>query len=201
MQIGFVVYGQQNIIAFKNDSVIIQQTDSIYYQTGDEYKGELKYGGIGRWKTFTILKIDDGFIISRKNYFSNGKIRFEYNYKKGKLDGEYNEWNENGILIVKGYYSNGYKDSVWTFYYSNGVKETEGRFIADMSNLLQYFRIERTEENVSDGTWQTRVIEYEQHSPPHGEWNFYDKKGQLTKTLTFEKGVVVSIEVGDHIGD
>lgn len=192
------VFGQQKVIVLKNDTITIEQTDSIYYRYGDEFKGEIKYGRRG---SYNILKIDNGFVINWKSYFATGKLRSEHNYKNGRLHGDHKEWNENEILILRGHYNNGYKDSIWTFCYENGVKETEGAFIVDTLRLIKNFIMLKNRIDVSTGEIHTSWTMKDQHSPPHGEWNFYDKKGKRIKTLVFDKGVIVSIEVGDYIDE
>jgi antitoxin component YwqK of YwqJK toxin-antitoxin module len=193
-----VAFGQQKSIAFKNDTIRIEQWDSIYYRIGNDFKGELKYG---HWGYCTILKIDSGFVINRKHYFATGKLQSDHNYKNGRLHGDHKEWNENEILIERGHYNNGYEDSIWTFYYENGVKETEGAFIVDTLRLIKKFIMLKNRIDVSTGDIKTLWTMKDQHSPPHGEWNFYDKKGKRIKTLVFDKGVIVSIEVGDYIDE
>jgi hypothetical protein len=94
-----------------------------FYDGGIFMEGSFKDDyPIGKWtenysnghlhfiKTYTTpgyanFDVKDGKIIS---YYEDGKtLRYEKNFKDGKLDGEYKEYNENGTLTTEGKYVNG----------------------------------------------------------------------------------------------
>jgi hypothetical protein len=191
-----LLHGQEQIIVFSHDTLRLDNHDSIIYQRGNEFLGEIKYISYGYT---SVAIIDSGYFKKRTRFYSNGIKENEYNYRNGKLNGRRLEWNDNGILILSGHYLNNNEDSVWTFYYSNGIKETEGSFLPDTSRLIDNFTIRQTQTNLDPpydiSDW---VITSLKHSPPHGQWNFYNKRGQVIKTLVFDKGVLTSIQVGDN---
>ena len=188
--------GQDKFIVFKYDTLKIYDYDSIYYKLGDELNGEVKYGSNGY---YDIAIIKDGFITRITYYRKDSKKWMEWNYQNRLLNGEYNEWNENGKLICRGFYKNHYEDSLWTSYYSTGEKESEGYFIADTLNLIPdfVFAINSNEDYIP----KSRITKTRLASPPDGEWKFYNKAGKRIKTFIFDKGIIKYIEVGDHIDE
>jgi antitoxin component YwqK of YwqJK toxin-antitoxin module len=187
--------GAQTMLIFKNDTLVIYDNDSIYYRKGDDINGEIKYG---RNEYYQIIQVQDGYISNWKSYFQNGALRSEYNFKYGKQHGPYNEWYETGTLMVTGHYRDGYQDGLWTYYFSNGVKESEGRFLADTDHLIKDFQTHFNRRMPETGEITQVVMSSPVHSPPDGEWKFYNKRGTLMKTFTFDKGTIVSMEFGDH---
>lgn len=187
--------GAQTMLIFKNDTLVIYDNDSIYYRKGDDINGEIKYG---RNEYYQIIQVQDGYISNWKNYFQNGALRSEYNFKYGKLHGPYTEWYETGTLLISGNYHDGHEDGLWTYYFSNGVKESEGRFLGDKNYLIKDFETNYFLENLETGDREQITSISPVHSPPDGEWKFYNNRGTLMKTFTFDKGTIVSMEFGDH---
>jgi antitoxin component YwqK of YwqJK toxin-antitoxin module len=190
--------GQYQQIFLLHDTLLIGFDDTIFYKTGDESNGVIEYCNNGN---LTQISIKDGFITRLRQQFSNPQITEEENYKNGMLDGPYKEWNNDGVLVTNGHYTMGLKDSIWTFYYENGGKETEGTFFPDSTGLIDRFCIIQRIKMYPPEKSTSISAPYQDHSPPHGPWNFYDKKGKIYKTLVFDKGVLISIEVGDHYED
>ena len=50
------------------------------------------------------------------NYYGNGQLKSEGNYKDGKEDGKWTFYHGNGQIWYAGNYKNGKKDGKWTFY-------------------------------------------------------------------------------------
>ena len=75
------------------------------------YVGNLLNGKIeGRWKSY---------------FHSNGKKEFDYNFKNGKEDGLFTQWNENGQKRFEGTYKDGKEDGLWTYWNENGQKKSD----------------------------------------------------------------------------
>jgi len=194
--IPFLGMGKEKIIVLKHDTINLRDGDKVFYRKGDDFSGEVKNG---RDNYFTVVQIDSGFITRRTDFLANGTKRLEENFSKGRYDGPYKEWNYSGILIECGHYSNSYADSIWTFYYNNGIKESEGAFLPDTTKLIDDFEIVRSEISLDppyDIRQNTKICD--KHSPPHGEWVFYNFRGKISKRLVFDKGILKSFEVGDH---
>ena len=88
-------------------------------------------------------KIDGEWI----SYWDNGQLMSQQNYKDGLKDGEHLDYFENGKLRLKVNWKDGRWEGEWREYWDNGV--------------LMYFR------NYKDGTLD-------------GEWLSYNYNGQLT---------------------
>lgn len=58
-----------------------------------------------------------------KYYYTNGNLHFLKNYLDGKLNGKYQEFSQNEILIKLGQYKNDEKDNNWIEYYNNGKEK------------------------------------------------------------------------------
>ena len=78
------------------------------------YMGNLLNGEKeGRWKSY---------------FHSNGKKKFDENWKDGERDGLFTQWYENGQKKGEGKYKNGKEDGLQTDWYRNGEKKSEGTF-------------------------------------------------------------------------
>ena len=60
------------------------------------------------------------------SYWSNGKKRYEGNYKDGKEDGLWTEWYENGQKKQEVTFKDGIPDGLTTWWHWNGTKKLEG---------------------------------------------------------------------------
>ena len=62
------------------------------------------------------------------SYFhSNGKKKYEWNYKDGERDGLWTSWYENGQKYERNL-NDGKRDGLTTEWYSNGTKKYEGKY-------------------------------------------------------------------------
>ncbi|MFN6377779.1 MAG: toxin-antitoxin system YwqK family antitoxin [Flavobacteriales bacterium] len=187
--------GAQTKIIFKNDTLSLFRNDSIYYQKGDDINGELKYKS---QRFYYIVKVENGYITNRKSCYENGVLHSESNYKFGKTHGPFKRWYETGTLFISGNYHDGNEDGLWTYYFSNGLKESEGRFVADKDHLIKDFETNYYLEVLETGERNQIVSISPLHSPPDGEWKFYNNRGTLIKSFTFDKGKIVSMDFGGY---
>ena len=75
------------------------------------YMGNLLNGEKeGRWKSY---------------FHSNGKKKFDENWKDGERDGLFTQWYENGKKQKGGTYKDGELDGLWTWWFENGQKKGE----------------------------------------------------------------------------
>ena len=63
-----------------------------------------------------------------REYFFNGQIWKEVNYKGGKEDGRYTDYDEYGQIRNERNYKDGEKDGKWTVYYENGQIQVVGNY-------------------------------------------------------------------------
>lgn len=190
------LFGQGTILMFRFDTLAIPLTDSIFYQNGDDLNGEVKFGNTGR---ISIVDIMDGYVTSYRGYDANGKMMADYTFDKRKLDGPFTEWWPNGELKVDGYYENGLAAGEWEYFYTNGYLETRGHYLPDTCCLLEKFEIVFHNLSSDEGIDEVIRKNYIQHSMPHGIWTFFEPDGTHGKSLIFDKGRLISMDVGDHV--
>ena len=70
----------------------------------------------GSLKPIPHFKIDGEF----NQFYENGNLWIQSNYKYGFLQGQYKEWNKDGILVKECNYNNGQLHGEWKEYNTNG---------------------------------------------------------------------------------
>ena len=76
--------------------------------------------------TGDVVGAKRGIIIKGKRegewlyYHENGQLRFKENYKDGKLEGEWLYYHENGQLRFKRNWKDGKKEGEWLYYHETG---------------------------------------------------------------------------------
>ena len=71
---------------------------------------------------FSLLISINSYGETETDYYENGQIMTEENYKDGNLDGIYNFWYENGQKKIEAYFKDG-KHTKWTEWHKNGKKK------------------------------------------------------------------------------
>ncbi len=84
------------------------------------YKNKKKYTDC----SFVTVKEDSAYHAVKDGpafaYHKNGKIQTEAFYVKGKEQGEYKVYREDGTPLYEGYYNMGERDGEWKFYFKHG---------------------------------------------------------------------------------
>ena len=91
-------------------------------------------------------------------YYENGQIWKETNYKEGEESGEVTNYRENGQVRFDGNHKEGKRDVGWTYYYENGQIWFEGDY--------------------KDG-WED------------GTWTYYNEDGSIEKVEEYKDGELV----------
>jgi antitoxin component YwqK of YwqJK toxin-antitoxin module len=193
-----MAFGQVNTVQLSAEKLELKDTDTIISRSENLTTGELRYmsGGL-----IIVIQYENGYRTKETVYFSNGAEKSEHRFKNGKMHGYFHESTNAGQPKASGYYAHGIEDGLWTYYYVNGVKECEGAYVADTTRLITDFSLAKSITNteppfdVSDIT-----LSFTKHAPPHGEWYFYDREGQLIKTLLFEYGHLKGIRLAEEEG-
>jgi len=181
-----VSIAQDKVIKWANDSLILDEYDTIIRKTGNQLEGKLE---VKNYRSKSIYEIRSGFIQSKCTYTFNGIKKEEINFNNRAYDGKYRFWNDLGILLIEGQYKNGLKEGKWRFYYNDGQKQMEGHFLADSSSLVEAFQYERT--IAGDEDVRVELVWRGRDAPADGEWYIYDRSGRQLQTLVFKKGVLV----------
>jgi hypothetical protein len=142
---------------------------------------------------FMSETVDYGDLIEREGLFykkfSNtpytGKVTGEEHgsMKKGKREGEYLNYYDNGQLENEGNYKNGEREGEYLNYYDNGQLENEGNY-KNGKEEGEYVRYYKNGQLSLKGTYKNGKEE--------GEWVFYDTKGNISFTQTYKNGKKIS---------
>ncbi len=63
-----------------------------------------------------------------RDWYKNGQLRCEYNFKNGKAKGIFRDWYENGQPMYEYNYKNGKKEGISRDWYSDGQLEYERNY-------------------------------------------------------------------------
>ena len=118
-----------------------------------------------------------------KTYHKNGLLYGVTNYKRGKRNGLYENYNFGGVdlegkkihmLTDQGYFLNGKKDSVWISYHK-GMRDL--KIISSIQNYKAGKRHGLDKSFYNDGSIMSEL--YWKNGISHGIWKSYHKNGQL----------------------
>lgn len=117
-----------------NYNDVIEMDNGLFTEKfSDEPISGKVYGLFGKFKPYK--KVYMGIILKGKKdgrwksyYNSNGKKKYDINYKNGKNDGLYSWWFENGQKESEVNFKNGKEDGLSTSWYENGQKQNEGTY-------------------------------------------------------------------------
>ena len=128
-------------------------------------------------------KGSDEEIVKRIEYYKNGEISLEGNYKDGKEDGKWTFYDKDGSLIGEGIYQYGLQWSGFFIdYYKNGQKWVEVN----------------TKEGKLDGKWTTyrengqiNLVGNLKDGKQIGKWTDYKEDGSISKVEEYKDGRLV----------
>lgn len=125
----------QNILIPENDSIVLYNV--IIKKTGNNINyDEYAYYKLDTSKIAWIKHVKNGKIVGvYKEFFINTKTYKKLVYNKiGQRYGVFQEWNENGELIISGQYKKDKKNGTWLYIkekrnevYKNGIKQGRWR--------------------------------------------------------------------------
>lgn len=97
-------------------NLIIKQSDSLYLKLGFNYVGNLI--SQGEYVLYNETLLANG---GHLHFTDEGNLSHIYTYKKGKLNGMFKSYYENGILEQSGNYINENKRGKWLHYSKKGL--------------------------------------------------------------------------------
>ena len=114
-----------------------------------------------------------------KEYYNNGKLKFEYEIKNGEKEGFSREYYENGQLKKESCYKNGKLNGLCKQYYENGQLEIEATYKDGKIDALfkSYYK---------NGELEIESVAKE--GIPHGLRKEYYENGQLKYDLNYKEG-------------
>ena len=138
----------------------------------DETKPKLKsvnYGELEQRESIWYLKgLDTPYIGKSFRLYDNGQKATEVNWKDGKQDGLFVQWNEVGQKEAEINFKDGKENGLWTRWHNNGQKEQE-----------IYFK-----DGKEDGLW----IEWDKNGQKSSEANYKNGKGHGLAVIWHQNG-------------
>lgn len=138
------------------------------------------------------------------DYYNNGKLKQQYHYKAGILDGSFLEKSIFGDTSLSGSYKNGRKIGEWRYYYYTGKIEKICNYDEDRLNgKYQYFydngqvTAEGFYKNgLKNGlwTWYTKFGQRDmsgnfKDEQQDGDWTYWYPTGELSYTAKYKMGL------------
>ncbi len=115
-----------------------------------------------------------------KQWYDNGQLRVEANYKDGKLDGVYKEWYDNGQLRVEANYKDGNRDGVYKQWHDNGQLRVEANYKdGELDGVSKQWYDNgqlRVDENYKDGKLDGVSKQWYDNGQLRVEQNYKDDK-------------------------
>lgn len=193
--IGTSGHGQSLIILAHDTIHWWPPEDTLLLNTSSSDPGEIVIGT--RTGSRTTYRVAGGSIVALTVLNDQGIKTEEAFYKEGKLHGPWTRWRDDGTLQESGHYEYGLESGEWIFYRRNGKRQLSGSFLADPEHQLKDFLIHDHLLEEDTGDHMIIVSMSPQHSPPHGQWLFYDVNGKVAGIIDFEKGMVKGLHMGD----
>lgn len=115
--------------------------------------------------------------------------------------GKWQHWHENGTLAAVEYYTNGVMSGHWQSWYASGAMESDidfstGKAVYYWQDGKKYSEGKMLAGMIQDGawtTWHSNGVKNTEGSyikgQKHGDWKFYDEKGNHYFTEKWNNGV------------
>lgn len=151
----------------------------------------------------------------RKEYYENGNLESEFEYKNDKLNGVGKTYYENGELKSQGQYIDGKKEGVFTFYFRKGKLKMKVNYINGKEEgvIKKYYKngALNVEAEFKNGKQDGITKEYFESGKPkglinykngvrHGEYKSYHTNGQLSMEAFCINGKTVYYKEYDELG-
>lgn len=149
--------------------------ESVYYSKGKKIAKEIfdKDGNIIK----RTGKIPDGIV---KEYYQNGILKAEWNYKNGKLNGVSRSYYESGELETEENYKNGKQEGITKWYYESGKLKYEWNY--KNGKQVGIYKLYSESGNIE------LEARYNENGKKEGVEKIYDSDGQLMAETTYEDG-------------
>ncbi len=142
--------------------------------------------------------------------FKDDRIRIEreiahFSDNHFEADGKYREYFPNGQIFVEGQYKRGRQHGEWTFYYDNGKVNRKAKFVdGQPEGPREIFRADGTllakrsyNHGLRDGEWVAydptgKIPLSEEHykkGKEDGVWKFWHPNGQLKQQISLKEGI------------
>ena len=124
-----------------------------------------KIGYSQRGDTLILEKPLDKLKMERE-YYEDGEIKEEGNYKDGERDGKYTSYYKNGQIKSEGNYKDGERVGKWISYYEDGQIKEEGKY----KSVVKYGFVLPIKD---------------------GKWTYYNEDGSIKEVRNYKDGELV----------
>ena len=111
-----IVLGALSLIGYAQEAPIIildqldNNSDTLYYPTGEVFA------------VYTLVDMIDGNIIALKSYYKDGTLKETGSYNSyGEKIGLWKSWWENGNIQIEGRYHQNFRRGEWNLYNEEGI--------------------------------------------------------------------------------
>jgi antitoxin component YwqK of YwqJK toxin-antitoxin module len=126
-----------------------------------------------------------------REYFENGKIKFEGTYRDDVLTGKFKSLNEGGAVEAEGSFdSSGFTGIIYSYTSSGIIEIVETYREGELFTTREYFR---SGELKNEWSWKDGLF--------HGTCRTFYENGKIASLDTYKNGLMVRREVWDESGN
>jgi len=141
-------------------------------------------------------------------YYEKSKLHRREHFSRGKLEGEYVEWDTAGVVIIEGTYSDNVKNGLWKFQMNDHLEI--GEYLDGEKNGVWKWYYFNTDEPAFEGEYSLGVpigkhkmwyangviMEKGQYEGGlrSGDWTYFSDSGLLKMTVTYKEGDIFKID-------
>lgn len=191
----------KNEIEYRLDT---SRNNGHIFENHQYHRSYYDHGKIKFVKTYDELGFKNG---KWEEFYENGNLERSYTYSGvddmnflpgnrnsyGNASGDYVEYHENGLELIKLKYRKGILiDSTYCYYNSNGIKERCGYINGYGMKYGNWIFYSNTGQITSTGNFSTGIIDLcgsvpfkEVYSYKSGEWKYYDVKNKYIGSIFY----------------
>ena len=193
----------------KSNNVLLEMKNLDNFSVNEPFEtNEVKIGLNDRGQIKFKRVFNNSELVSQKqyDYYENGQVSIERNYKNGKRNGPRILWQENGIKIREGIYKDNELTVLMTFNPSSGQISSKQNYINDELNGVAIYWYEngqiKSERNyinndlngvsttwnengqkITEGSYKNSIVD--------GKWIFWKYNGQKDEERNYKDGSLV----------
>ena len=178
--------GELEIEVLYSNNVKIK--DNAYYETGelktkiivinDSVQYVLYYAKNGNLESESFMSNDTTLNGLSSNYYNNGQLKSQHQFKQGVLHGFSKYWTEEGFLYHVSYRKNGLLDSTYEEWYPTGEVLSKGTFKEGTGYLRYYHKNGKMQK-------EGKLV----NNKEEGVWEYYDENGKKSNEYYYKDGI------------
>jgi len=195
------------------NGIVYSEHNTGQLQHECNYRGGVLHGKFKRWNKDGRLLFETVFVNGTGTdieYYKNGRLRWEKNYKNGALEDISREWYENGQLKFEKNYKEGVRDGTQRSWDENGQLQFEYHYTyqinageREKNKLLGYVLYGEHLHGHQRGWHKNARLSFELHynkGVRDGLQREWSENGHLRFASVYDEGLLVNREKG-HTGE